>query len=403
MLATVHGSDWPQWLGPTRNGHAPANGPLTSLPTDPKANWRKNIGGGFSSPVVAGGKLLYLDAQDGKEVAHLVDAATGSEIWQVPFADMFQDEWGPGPRSTPILDGDRAYVQSCNGEFRCLSLADGKLVWGTSFARDYGVTFLGSKAKEGTARRRGNNGSGLIDGDRLVLPVGSTNGASLVCFNKYSGQVLWRSGEDEAAYASLGITTLRGVRQVLNFNADALTGTDLSNGTLLWRVPLKTNAKRHAASPLVFGDDVIVNSHTLGLVCHRIAKQEEGYRVTTGWVNKDLRINLATPVLVDHYLYGHGQSKNFFCVDARDGKLLWSQNGFGKEYSSTLAVGDKLLVLTDLGELILIAADPTKYTELGRVQICGKTWSFPAYSGGRLYVREGLTDGFRLSCFQLQP
>src|SRR5436190_3222819 len=147
----MRAADWSQWRGPERTGHAATEAvALASLSKDPKAVWRLEIGGGFSSPVVSADKLAYLDAQDGKEVAHLVDAKNGKEIWRVPFSDVYEDEWGPGPRSTPMIDGDRVYAQSCKGEFRCLNLADGKVLWGTSFEKDFGVTFLGSKANEGT-------------------------------------------------------------------------------------------------------------------------------------------------------------------------------------------------------------------------------------------------------------
>src|SRR5260221_2599880 len=175
--------DWPQWRGPNRNAYAPADAPaIKSLPTELKPVWKISIGGGVSSPIVAGGKLVYLDVDEGKEVAHLLQASSGQEIWRIPYANAFQDEWGAGPRSTPILDGGRLYVQSCTGEFRCLNLADGKTIWGVSYEKDFGVKFLGSKANEGTASRRRNNGSGVIDGDKIILPVGSTSGASLICF-----------------------------------------------------------------------------------------------------------------------------------------------------------------------------------------------------------------------------
>lgn len=389
--------DWPQWRGPSRNAVAPAGAPITRLPANLKPIWKIQIGGGHSAPVVAAGKLVYLDEDGEKEVTHLMDAGSGKEIWRVPFATMYQDEWGAGPRATPTMDGDRVYVQSCNGEFRCLSLADGKTIWGTSFEKDFGVVFVGSKANEGTARRRGNNGSGVIDGDRIVLPVGSTTGASLVCFDKHTGAVLWKSGEDEAAYSSLMMATLAGVRQVVAFTADALVGADLRDGKILWREPLKTNAKRHAASPVILGDTVLVNSHTFGTVAFRISKAGNGVKSERAWLNADLKINLATPVAVGDFLYSHGPAKNFVCIEAQTGKQRWARDGFGKEYSSTLAVGKNLLVLTDLGELVLVAADPEKYVELGRQQICGKTWSFPAFADGRLYVR----DAKELQCFDL--
>jgi len=403
-ITSLRASDWPQWRGPERNGHVPPDAPVpTTLASEPKVLWRLNIGGGFSSPVIQNGKLVYLDAQDGKEVAHLLDAKTGKELWRVPFGDAYGDEWGAGPRSTPIMDGDRVYVQSCKGEFRCLNLADGKVIWGTSFTKDFGIVFVGSKVLEGTARRRGNNGSGVVDGDRIYVPVGCTNGATIVCYDKRTGAMFWKSQDDEAAFSSLMVATLAGVKHVVMLTPDALIGVDAANGKLLWRLPLETYAKRHVATPVIFGDCVMANSHTFGLLCLKITKDGDGVKAVQNWVNKDLRINIATPVVVGNYVYGHGPKKDFVCADARTGKQQWAQGGFGENYSSIVVLGKNLLALTDLGELILVAADPAKYSELGRTHVCGKTWSHPAYADGKLYVREGLRDAWKLTCFNLLP
>lgn len=393
-------SDWPQWRGPERNGHAAGSFALEKLPADLRPVWKIAVGGGHSGPIVAKGVVIYLDENGTREVAHALDAATGKERWKVDYAPRFQDEWGAGPRSTPICDGDRLYVQSCTGEFRCLAIQDGKTIWQTSFEKDFGVKFLGNKANEGTATRRGNNGSGVIDANRIIVPVGSTEGASLVCFDKLNGRVLWRSGDDEAAYSSFMMATLSGVRQVVALTAEALLGAEVETGKILWRVPLKTNAKRHAASPVVFGDQVCVNSHTFGLRSFRVEKDTGGFKASEAWANKNLKINLTTPVLVGGHLYCQGANKDYVCVDAVTGALNWSQTGFGlgqKDYSSTIAIGNHLLVLTEGGTLLLLAATPEKYTELGRVQVCGNTWSHPAFADGRLYVR----DGRSLQCFDL--
>ena len=391
-LNTASGGDWPQWRGPTRTGHAAADAPaVRALPAELKPVWKISVGGGFSSPVVAGDKLVYLDEQDGREFAHALEARTGKELWRVAYATASRDEFGPGPRSTPIMEGERLYVQACNGEFRCLNLADGQTIWQTSFEKDFGVKFLGSKAREGTASRRGNNGSGVIDGNRLILPVGSPDGASLVCFDKLTGKVLWKSGNDEAAYSSFLIAPLAGTRQVVALTADALLGADVASGKILWRVPLKTDAKRHAASPVILEDSVTVNSHTLGLVCFKISKDSGGLNATEAWANKELKINLATPVAVGSDLYVLGANKDYVCVDARTGEIKWSRPGFGRgreDNASTIVLGHNLLVLTHEGQLVLMAADPGKYTELGRLHVCGNTWSHPAYADGRLFVRD---------------
>lgn len=391
--------DWPQWLGPTRNNHV-ADGEKfpDRLPPDLKPLWKISIGGGFSSPIESDNKVFYFDENGEKEILHQVDAHTGKENWQTPIASRYEDEWGAGPRSTPFVDGNCVYAQSSSGEFRCLNSVDGKILWGTSFEKDFGVKFLGRKAREGTASRRGNNGSGIIDGNAVIVPVGSTNGATLVCFDKLTGKIFWKSGTDEAAYSSLQVATIGQVKQVIAFTADALMAVDRQSGKPLWRVPLKTDAKRHAATPVIFGDNVIVNSHTIGLVCQKISRVGDGFKEEQLWANKSLKINLSTPVLVEDFLYGQGPDKNLVCVDARTGALKWEQPGFGKQNSSVIAAAEKLLVLTDDGQLVLAAANPEKYVEMGRAQVCGKNWNFPAYANGKIYVR----DAAELTCYKLQ-
>lgn len=403
-FAPASASDWPQWRGPSRTGHAGANETLTTLPKELTPVWKINVGGGHSGPVVAGNVLVYLDEDGTREVAHAVDAATGRELWKVDYADRSKDEWGAGPRATPMIDGNRVYVQAVNGEFRCITLKDGKTIWQASYGNDFGAKFMGMAAGEGngTATRRGNNGSGVIDGSRIILPVGGTQGASLVCFDKLTGKVLWKSGNDEAAYSSFLVGELAGVRQVVALTADALLGAEIESGKILWRVPLKTAAKRHAATPVIIGDQVVVNSHTFGTRCFRVEKDTGGFKTSEAWANAALKINLASPVLLDGHLYNQGANKDYVCVDARTGELKWSQPGFGlgrKDYASTIAVGKNLLTLTEDGTLLLLAATPEKYTELGRVQVCGNTWSHPALVDGRLYVR----DGRSLQCFALSP
>lgn len=400
-VSTTDAGDWPQWHGPTRDCRVSEAGPVpTALPKELKPVWKLAVGGGHSSPVVTDGKLIFLDEDGREEVAHCVDAGSGRELWRVPFAARNEDEWGAGPRSTPSIDGDRVYVQSCNGEFRCLSLADGAVVWAASFEKDFGVKFLGYRSNQGVAARRGNSGSAVVDGAHVIVPVGGTDGAMLVCFDKLTGKVVWKSGNDEAAYSSPVIAKIGGVRQVVYISADALMGIDRSNGRILWRVPLKTAAQRHAATPVVQGDRVTVNSHTFGTICFKIAGKGDDFTATEAWSNKDLKINLATPVLVGGELYSQGPVRDYVCFDAATGAQRWAQPGFGagkRDYSSTFVAGKNLLVLTEDGTLLLLAANPAKYTELGRLQVCGNTWSFPAYADGKLYVR----DGRQLACLDL--
>lgn len=390
--------DWPQYRGLQRDGRVAEGGErLESLPEDLKPLWKIKIGGGFASPLVVQGRVVYVDEHEGSEVVHVLEASTGKELWSRAYAPAFDDEWGVGPRCTPVVDSvaGRIYLQSCKGVFRCFRFADGAPVWGFDFEKDYGVHFIGKmEIPEAAARRRGHNGSPILDGDRIVVSVGNTNGASLVCMNGVSGQVIWKSGSDEAGYANLNVGTLAGVRQVVAFTADSLMGVRMEDGEILWRVPIKTAAKRHAVTPVLIGDRVIVSSHTVGLMCFGVAKAEQGGLLSAKpvWSNRDLKISLASLVEVGGFLYGQGPDKNLICVNSADGQLRWSQPGFGDRlltgYTSTFAVGQRLVALTEQGQLVLIEATPEAYRERGRLQVCGKNWSHPAYVDGVLYGRD---------------
>src|SRR4030095_3827833 len=152
---TLSASDWPQWRGPDGTGHAVVSSasPLW-LPKDVQPKWRLPVGGGFSSPVIANGRLFYLDDQNGREMAHAVDAQTGKEIWRVEYAETCKDEWGAAPRATPLIDEERLFVQACNGEFRCLSVKDGSVLWQGRFEKDLAVKIPGRKGNACTATRQ---------------------------------------------------------------------------------------------------------------------------------------------------------------------------------------------------------------------------------------------------------
>ena len=393
-------ADWAQWRGPNRDGHSPAS--IAALPKEPKTLWSIPVGNGQASPIVAGGKLIYLDelpgkdGQPGQEVAHAVDLKTGKELWHVAVgeSEAFSNAYGTGPRCTPLVDGDRVYTQTCRGEFRCLALADGKILWQTSFDKDWDAPFFGNssnapEAKETASRRHGNNGSPVIDGDRIFVAVGSPTKGTLVAFDKKTGKVLWTTGKENTAYTSLMVATLAGTRQVVHLTADSLIGVDVANGKILWQTPVTSQAKRHVLTPVLADNSVTISSTSVGLTKFSVLKDSGGFKVEPAWKNDKIKITLATPVLVNGHLYGLGTGAKtaFICVDFKTGEVKWSQPGFN-DYAAVIAVGDKLLVQDMNGTMSLLKASPEKFEELGRIQVCGNTWSHPALADGKIYQRD---------------
>jgi outer membrane protein assembly factor BamB len=396
FAVSAAGADWAQWRGPQRDGHAPAGQPLPAeLKAEPTFVWRIAAGPGLSSPVVAGGKVVAFDAQDGRETVRVLEAASGREVWREAVDEPFSDSQGPtGPRCTPMVDDGRVYAVSCKGELQCRQLADGKLVWRANYVKDFGATFTGEKGSTPGAARHGNNGTPVVHGDLLIASVGSTNGAGVVAFDKRTGAVRWKSQNDMAGYAAPFVATVAGVEQVINFTVDGGLGLDVRDGRFLWRFPIKTAFARHVMTPVVLGDLVVLGSHQSGLFGLKITRDGDRQEAQPAWTSKEAAVNFSSPVRVSEQLYGLGPAKEIFCLDLPSGEVKWKQTGVvttsaDKAHASFLVLGERILTLTDTGTLVLFAAKPDGYEESGRQQVCGANWCNPVYADGRLYLRDG--------------
>ena len=394
----TQGSDWPQWRGPARTGYTPAGEPvLETLPTEPKTLWKASSGFALASPVVAHDRVYYMEQAEGKEVLVCAKSDTGERVWGETIDQTFTDtQASPGPRCTPMVDGDRVYAVSCRGELQCREAATGKLLWHKNYTQDFEAVFIGERGAAMGATRHGNDGSPLIVGDRLYACAGGTNGAGIVCLDKASGAVIWKSQNDTAAYAPPTIEKLgAGSPELLCFTAEAVIGLQPEDGKLLWRFPVKTSFGRHVGVPLVHEDTVVVSSHEAGLIGLRISSSgaPSECKAEQAWVSKEAAVNFTSSVSVEGHLYSVGAKQDFVCVEMKTGAVKWSKGGYftsaaGKAHAGLIVTGKNILALTDTGELVLFKADPAEFRELGRAQVCGANWCNPAYADGRIYLRD---------------
>ncbi|HSH16505.1 MAG TPA: PQQ-binding-like beta-propeller repeat protein, partial [Verrucomicrobiae bacterium] len=337
---------------------------MQQLPSEPRVLWRIKSGDGLASPVVASGRVFHLDNQNGKETLHAFNAANGQSLWSHTLDDAFKDSQSTaGPRCTPLVDGDRVYAQSCRGELRCLDAKDGNLLWRVHYVTNFRAVFIGERGQAAGAARHGYNGQPVIDGPHLISIAGGTNGAtgaSIVCLDKQTGTVVWQSQHDTAAYAPPIVADLGGRRQVIAFTVESLLAVDRLDGRLLWHVPLKTTFGRHVTTPVVVDGMVMVSSHEFGLIGVRVTADAGVLRASVSWTNKAAAINFASPVAIGSHLYGVGPSKDLVCIETTTGKTAWTREGFftssaSKAHAGLVVMGSNLLVLTDAGELVLVA------------------------------------------------
>ena len=392
--------------GPGRDGRVGAEEKVVEvLPGTANVVWHVPAGEGVASPIVSGDKVIYEDAEDKKEMMHVADAATGKEIWKAAVDDLHKDsQTKPGPRCTPVTDGTLLFAQSSRGQLRCYKLADGKEVWATNYVKDLGAVYIGEKGKAMGASRHGYNGSPVLDGEHLIATAGGKE-AAVVCFEKRTGAIVWKSQDEMPAYSAPMIATVAGTRQLICFMAKDVMALDPVDGKFLWRVDVKTDFGRHVMTPVVAGDMVVVSSFQAGLIGIKVSPNGSGFKAERVWTSTESASNFSCPVAMGQYLFGLGPAKDLVCVDIPTGKQIWAKEGYytsGQALSShagMMVMGHNVLALMDSGELVLFPADATGFRQISRVPVCGKNWCNPAYSNGKLYLR----DEKEMKCVQLLP
>ena len=380
-------ADWPQWLGPERNGISGETGLLPTWPeTGPEVKWRTPLGKGFSSIAVSGDRLFTMYADTVGEFVVCLSAVNGKQLWRVKTGGYYKEgQGGDGPRSTPTVDGDRLYVLGAEGMLLALRTADGGEVWRKDLVAEFG----------GEIPRWGFSTSPLVEGDLVLVEAGGvvsnillnmitehSEEATAVALDKNTGTLVWSALDDKMSYSSPIAYTVDGVRQVAFFNAYALVGMAPADGKVLWRFPWKTRYDVSASTPVFLPPDRIF-----------ISGGDEGAVVRVGdkavdqvWKNGTMVNHFSTSVYYDGHIYGFDQSI-LKCIDAETGVEKWKARGYAK--GTLIIAGGDLIILGEQGNLGLAAATSEDFVEKANVpMMSGRCWTVPALSGGRLYIRD---------------
>jgi len=354
--------------------------------------WQREAGEGFSTPVVAQGRVILFHRIGDKDRVESLEAATGKSQWVFEYPANYRDDFGlgDGPRAAPAVDGGRVFTYGAQGMLHCLDLNSGKKIWALNAREKFGVRkeFFGAAC------------SPLVDGDRVLMNIGGAENAGIVALNKLDGSVFWKSLTDEAGYSAPTLITIHGERHALFFTRNGLVDADPATGKLRFQFPWRSrqHASANAATPLAAGGLVFLSaSYNTGATVLEITPS--GPKQI--WASDDALSNhYATSVLKDGFLYGfHGRQEfgqQLRCVEMRTGKVMWSVEGFGAG-TVTLA-RDHLFVLRESGELQIAPATPKEYKAARKAQLLpGAVRAYPAVSGGRMYVRnENTLAAFRI-------
>ena len=371
-------ADWPQWLGPNRDGKSVETGLLDSWPKGgPRLLWKaQDLGEGFSAPAIAGDRLYIQGQQGGQELVMAYDVHTGKQLWKTPAGKPYSEaEHGNGPRGTPTVDGARLYALSADGTLVCLETAAGKRVWGMNLVDRFG----------GRPPKSGYSESPLVDGGRLIaMPGGPT--AAVVALNKNTGDLLWKSQNDEPGFSSAIAFDIGGTHALALLTAEAAIGLDAKDGALLWRYTRVSNKTANIATPIAH-DGYVFFSTDYGTGCVLLRPTPDG-KTAEVYFNRDMRNHYTTAVLVGDYLYGFS-SEILTAMEFKTGKVAWKDRSVGK--GNCIYADQHLYCMGEDGAVGLIEATPAAYKEVSRFEIARgafNTWTTPAIANGQLYLRE---------------
>ncbi len=422
--------DWTSFLGPQHNGYSTETKLLKSWPkSGPKLVWEMKKGTGYSSPAIAGDYLVYMHREGNREKVECLHPETGAKYWEFSYETQFEDRYGynNGPRSSPVIDGDRVYTYGAEGKLHCLRLQTGQVYWSRNIASEFKVPqdFFGTATTP------------LLEGDLLIVNIGAPNGPSVAAFHKTTGKMMWGAGKEWGpSYASPVPATVHGKRRIFVFAGGesnpptgGLFSIDPANGAVDFQFPWRSKSYEsvNAASPVIAGNQVFVSaSYKTG---GALLDLSPAMKHTVAWTSPEIGTHFNTAIEKDGYLYAFdGRNEpdaSLVCVERKTGKVMWRvtpewdetflvqgeqrKQRLGTFRGTLLHVDGHFLALGELGHLLWMDLSPKGYKELARAWLFAarETWSSPVLSRGLLYISQHSRDAIngttpRLLCYDLR-
>lgn len=411
FVSYLSAAEWNQWRGPDHDGIPKETGLLKSWPDGgPKLLWRQNhLGGGYSNFSFSGGKMFSLGDRDGSCFLYALDEKDGKELWslKVGAAGATQGNGFPGPRCTPATDGKLVFAMGQFGDFVCADAATGKEFWRCDVTKELGGHVMLNRGETGIHWNYAV--SPILDGNRVVMPIGGKNGTIVAWEKSEKGpKILWRSKEltDAAPYSSAVPLDFGGVRQYLIFTDQRLAGLEAETGKLLWQID-RPGKVAICSDPVYLKDGdacyiIVSSAYNVGAHGFKLSAANGKFSVEQIYEDSKLQNHHGGIVEVGGHFYFLTQ-RECVCVDPKTGKTLWNNRSVGK--GATMAVDGRLILRSEAGdgEIALVEPSPEGYKEISRFAQPDRSdknsWVYPTVRNGRLYIR----DQGLLLCYDLKP
>ncbi len=383
-LATTTDVDYPAFRGGERTGTVRAIPIAREWIEPPRQLWRHPVGLGWSSFAVVGDYCVTQEQRGEYETVVCYELRTGHEVWTHADETCFEEiTSGKGPRATPTIHNGHVFALGATGILNCLEGADGRRVWSVNILED----------NEAENALFGMCGSPLVLNGLVVVNPGGAAG-SLVAYDEQTGERVWSGGKAAASYSSPQYADFRERPQVLNFNADGISGHDASNGVVLWHHPWvsQPNERNNVCQPVVLPGDgerpnavFISSGYGQGCAVLELIETKGRFEVRERWRNRNLRAKFSSVVRRDRHIYGLDNTI-LACIDLDTGDCCWKGGRYG--YGQLVLADDLLIVQAESGDVALVEATPEQYHERAIFPALDqRTWNHPVVCGDMLLVR----------------
>jgi outer membrane protein assembly factor BamB len=380
----LQAQDWPQWRGPNSNGVSPFTEPKV-WPEKLTTKWSVNIGEGYASPLYAGGRIFEFARQGDEEVAMAIDPENGKVIWRQSYPAPYEPvnsaaRHGKGPKSTPLYYDGKFYTFGISGILSSFDAATGKVEWRKEYTKDF----------KGTWPQFGTSMSPVASDGVIVALIGTNDDGAVVAYDAKSGAQKWIWKGDGPAYASPVIVEIAGMKQVVTLTQKYGVGLSLASGDLLWRIDFPGRSGMNIPTPLRFGQRLILAGDP-GTMLLQVNRQNNSWTTEKAWQISELTMRFSSPVQKGNLIFGFSNRTSgiFFCVDAENGKTLWTSPPRQGDNAAILLSGDLLFLLKDNAELIVARATGDGFEALHRYEVAdSSTYANPLMLASGIVIKD---------------
>ncbi len=387
LNSSAFAQDWPQWRGPERDGVLAASHVPASWPDSLRRVWRIEIGEGYSSPVVANGRVFVHSRLDPEELVAAIDFKTGSVLWRKNYPAAFEKNrymgrMAKGPNATPLALGNRLFTLGVTGVLIAWEAATGRELW----RKDY------SKIVETSKLFCGTSASPLALDGLVIIQVGSDiHGGRLLALEPAQGNVKWEWRGHGPGYASPMVFDIAGAKQIVTLTDSSIVGLAAKNGAQLWQVPFLDDWHENIATPLWTGAHLVISGTRQGMHAYALAEKNGAWQATEVWKNDEAAIYMSSPVLGDGLIYGHSAKRKgmFFALEAATGAIRWATEGREGWHASVLLAPQHVLYFSNEGNLLVARRNAAAFEIVKKYVFAeAETFTLPALLGNDMIVRE---------------